>query len=217
MSRCVICGNERRSVGQMDEEELRASGMPEPMIRALKAMSDQIRDAMSPPGALGLPPLLDRRRLEFGIPDAAFTRQALFDRVLVYQLPPEEFERGTFGDTKILAPDVTRDREHREAPRGLLVSAGLQALDELRSNGVDLGHVITFLRVAPWRIRIGIIGAQQFDLLVMQSADIVASADLQEALRSGEIEIEQKIVDGTVAHCFKGAGMPVHAETPQEY
>lgn len=142
-----------------------------------------IKAKQAPPGALGLPKLLDERRLKYHIPDSAFTMQAAYDRILVWQL---FLEKETFGDTSIIMPNRAKAREKDEAPRGIVVSAGLKALDDLRTNGMDLGHVINFIRLAPWRMPFDHINATELKLIVCRSGDVVSSDDLASALRLGE-------------------------------
>jgi hypothetical protein len=148
-----------------------------------------LRAHMSPAGALGLPELLDARRLEHGIPDEAFGLACAFGYVLVWQISQAEGE--TYGDTSIIMTDRTKEREKQEAPRGIVVSAGLAALDGLRSNGIDLGHTVLFSRNIPYRARIAIIGAHSYHLIVLQSGDIFASEDLarQQILGKSEVAI----------------------------
>jgi len=173
---------------------------------SLKAERMQIlrMNAMSPPNSLGLPPLLEKRRWEHTIPDAAFETVQSFSFVTLYQI--SQFEGETYGDTKIVMADATRDREKNEAPRGVLISAGLQAMDILRSNGIDLGHVVTFIRVAPFRQRVGVIGARNEYVLGLQVGDIRGSEDLAKELRSGWSRIKlHTLEDGSVEHRIENA------------
>jgi hypothetical protein len=147
-----------------------------------------IKSKMAPKGSLKLPPLLEARRWEFLMPDGCFQTQALFDRILVMQIPYTD--KSTFGDTGIIMPETTKARLGDEACRGIIVSAGLKALDNLRSNGVDLGHVIRFIRNAPWRMEVDNVLAKTVYELVMRDGDLIASEDLAEACRRGECRVE---------------------------
>lgn len=212
--KCFTCGQQVATLAQQSEEDLRRQGVPETVIKAAMEQSEAIRKAMAPPGDLGLPPLLDKRRLEYGIPDFCFSREATFHRILVWQLPPEDMTEGFLGDTSIVAPDVMLDREQKAAPRGIVVSAGLRALDELRSNGVDLGHIVTFLRIVPWRLRVGILNAKRVELLILNAGDVVASTDLRANIRAGAVKVVQETIDGTPTHTYAGHGVPVDAALP---
>src|SRR5688500_8982884 len=94
------------------------------------AMRQSKRTALAPPGSLGLPPLLEEKRLRYEIPDACFKWHASYDRCFAYQVPAE---KENFHGTSIIAPETTRDYEARVTPKMVLVSAGLKALDNLRS------------------------------------------------------------------------------------
>ena len=166
-----------------------------------KNQLDEIQRNMSKPGALGLPPLLESKRLEWAIPDGAFKMQMVFDRLLVWQLDQgddtdvnENGER-CYPGTNIVMPDVGEKREFEEAPRGILVGAGLTALDALRSNGIDLGHTITFCRHAPWRMRVDAVAGKDLYALLLRAGDITGSEDLANALRAGKCRVEVKESD----------------------
>lgn len=135
-----------------------------------------------------LSPLLDARRIENAIPNGAFKIQAAFDVCLVHQLP--RFTGETFGDTQIIMPETSKKRVEEETPRGVLVSAGLRALDCLRSNGIDLGHIVSFIRQAPWRMPIENVAGADFHLLILRAGDITGSEDLRVAIERGECSLQ---------------------------
>ena len=162
--------------------------MAGPLQRDVKAEEDAIKSKMSPPGALNLPSLLEERRWQFLITDGAFKKQAVYDRIYIHQLSESEGE--TYGDTQIIMPDVGRIREREEAPRGVLVSAGLRALDHIRSNGMDLGHIIAFVKNAPHRIPCETVRGKKRYVLEMNAGDIVGSEDLAVALRRRQCHIK---------------------------
>jgi hypothetical protein len=149
--------------------------------------SEEIRKIISPPNSLGLSRLLDDRRYEFAIPDCCFGVEASFDRIIIKQVTDYEGKTYIPGG-KIEMPDSTKGRLLKEAPRGVLVSAGLRALDELRSNGIDVGHVVRFVRNAPYRFRAGVVLSKEVELLMLRSGDIVGSEDLSRLLREGKVK-----------------------------
>ncbi len=156
---------------------------------------------MSKRGELGLPPLLDQRRLKFGITDKAFQGTCVFDRVVVFQIPM--IQGDTFEGSKILMPDTTKSREMNGAPRGIIVSAGALALDSLRSNGVDLGHIILFVNAAPYHVRYDTVGGKAKHLIVLTAGDVIQSEDLTDALRSGKVKIVPVTSDdGVTTHTY---------------
>lgn len=140
----------------------------------------------APPGGIpGLPPLLEARRLQYGIPNDAFKIQAAFNVCLVKQVSWVEGEK--IGS--IFLPKTMQKKNEEEAPRGILVSAGLQALDCLRSNGIDLGHMVSMLRLAPWRMPVEIVAGKYEYLLILRTGDITGSEDLRVALAEGKCRI----------------------------
>jgi len=168
-------------------------------IKKMENDSDAIRERMSPRGALGLSAKLDARRLEFGITDGAFRVQAAYDIILVHQIQMMHFAGGRFGeDSRIHLPESAQKAREFSAPRGIVISAGLRALDELRSNGIELGDIISFLHVSPWQIEVDMIGGQMKKVMVMHAGNLIGSEDLTDRLRKREV-----FVDGPVtAHVY---------------
>lgn len=160
------------------------------LIAEAEADTAEVKSKQSPAGAFGLSEEFDKKRLEFGIVDGAFREQPAFDRVLVWQIGP--YEDGTVERGKILIPDTTIGREKAQAPRGILISAGLSALDQLESHGIQIGDTISFLREAPYRISCGrTAGGREFYLIILTAGDIVSSEDLRARLRSGETVLKR--------------------------
>jgi hypothetical protein len=152
-------------------------------------ISEAVAKAMAKAGKLKLPPLLEERRLRYGIPNGAFARHAQYDRVLLFQI--EEWCTGTYGDGgAIVMPDDWAAVKKAENPRGVIVSAGLHALDVLRTNGMELGHIVTFVRMAPFRTPIDTVAGHHFYLIVQNVGDIIDSEDTQEAISTGRVRVE---------------------------
>lgn len=169
---------------------------------------------LAPPGKLGLSPLLDARRAEFGIIDACFNVQCAFDRVLLWQIQPAFDEGDTYGGSSIIMTDNEKRRTREEAPRGVLVGAGLKALDNLRCNGIDLGHIVHFVRLSPWRLPVDRIDGTLFHVLILRDADIIGSEDLAMNMRKGLARIQlndngEHVLGGTI-----GSSAPL---TPDDY
>jgi len=163
---------------------------------ALKDMSD----ACSPAGELGLTPYLDIVRVQRSIPDMCFEVVPCYDRLFVWQVGRAD-ERETYHkDGLIVMPEGTKKRVHQETPQGIVVGAGLKALDNLRTNGIDLGHHITFIRLAPYRIPVGTYGGQEFHLVVMSAGDVVGSAELSLAIKQGWAKRAQTDGDEPFTH-----------------
>jgi hypothetical protein len=150
-----------------------------------------------------IPPLL-RARLdelkgtELEMPaERALGMQALFDRVLVWQFPDDAHASETFGGGKILKPESTKVRHRQSVPRGLVISVGLGALDALRANGVDVGHIVQFCVNSTYRLPLDDNDVNH--LCLLRAGDLVASEDLARALDIGECVIVE--VDGV--HVFR--------------
>lgn len=163
----------------------------------IKKMDPEFRKAMEAEGAerqalmskdLKLPKLLEKRRQDHGITDGAFAVQPFDDRVFVYQV--KEVEETYGKKSMIIRTASAKQREEAQKPMGVLIAAGPKALDELRSNGIDLGHVVMFLRISPWRYETDSIGGKKDTVLIFHSGDITGSVDLATALRSGKMAIE---------------------------
>lgn len=178
--------------------------------RKAQGMHEEWSKHIAPPTALGLPALLEKRRLEYGIVDNAFEQEALFDRIYVWQIPRSGGE--TFEGTSIIRPPTSRQSDEDSCPRGIVVSAGLKALDNLRSNGVDLGHIVNFVRLAPWRMPIGNVnGVEIPPLLVLRDGDLISSEDLATMRRKGLVKT-LRVKDGAkLEHRLQGANGEVLA------
>lgn len=189
--------------GQMETTDERMRMFSDGQIAQMEKATEAIKKKMAAPGQLRLPKLLEARRLEYGITDGAFRVQAAYDRILVFQIAEVHFMAGRFGnESTIVLPKSFEDAAERAAPRGIVVSAGLKALDEMRSNGIELGDIITFNMVSPWKIDTDIIDGKKHQLLVMHAGHIIGSEDLAERLRRREL-----YVDGPpTAHVYVNRG-----------
>lgn len=151
-----------------------------------------IKERMSPPGALRLPPLLEAQRLKYGIPDGFFKSQALFDRIFVFPIDQFDGIDTIAPGGTILRPNLTKLKDLQEGNRGVLISAGLTAADRLMSHGIELGHVITTNKNVPFARRCERLadGTEMF-FLVMREADLAGSETLADEVRDGT----KRIVD----------------------
>jgi hypothetical protein len=199
---------EKAEVDEMDE----IKRMPRGYARDAKMMrfaerldkSGEWAKYISPPGALGLPAKLDHNRCKHGIPDSVFTVEALFDRIFVWQLPR------VFGDviegTMLIKPETARQREEESTPRGVIVSAGLKALDNLRSNGVNVGDVVNFIRLSPWKLTLQEIAGVEVNVLILRDGDLIASEDLVRARALGAVSTVQVATPEGIEHRLQKEG-----------
>lgn len=136
-----------------------------------------------------MPKLLKDRIKEFHIPPAP--GQALFDEVLIFQIPDEEKGAETFGkESKIIKPMTKKDADEKRCPRGVIVSAGLGAMDKLRDHGMQLGEMVRFSPHVYTRFELDhdAQGREQY-MPFMTVGDIKVSEDVPGRLVSGELEL----------------------------
>ena len=169
----------------LDPKELEK--MDPSLLVECKKLDAEKESKMSPKDSLGLNERMEERRWDYGITDGAFCVQPLMDQVLIYQISRNH--TGVYEGTSIIMTSSAVRREQEQTPQGIIVAAGARALDTLRMNGIDIGHVVVFCRVAPWRIQTDSIGSKWEEVLVMEVGDIVGSVDLAEMLRSEEIKL----------------------------
>ncbi len=187
--------------GNIDTTKLEEEGFTFKEIQSMKQDTKGIQDSMSGPGELGLAELLDERRLEEGIPDCAFRHEASFDRIFVYQIEPEEYKTGTYGQSRIILSDTIREMNKVQAPRAIIVSAGLSAMDALYSHGIGLGHRILIIREAPFRLRVGFDWENKpVEVIILTVGDICASEDLAKKRLSGDLT---HVVDSNGRHSYE--------------
>ena len=159
-----------------------------------------------------LSPVLNKRRKEHLIPDGAFAAAAGYDRVFLYQIAEKDLTGdATYGDTLILMPESVKRRSTEENPRGIVISAGLKALDELRSHGMDVGHIVRFQRLTPYRFICDNVHGKDVAVLVMYASHITGSEDLAREIHSGEMRATWDV--GIAQHVWTRRGKRLNAPT----
>jgi hypothetical protein len=182
---------EKTSAWTNAEKERIARMLEDPELRKAKERTELIKQHMSPPGALGLPTRLEAARLKYGITDAFFRVQASFDRIFVFPLSLEEGEKAEKTAGGIYKPATTKLRDLQEGNRGVLISAGLTAMDRLMSHGYELGDIVITNKNVPFARRCETIGIEALHYLVMREADLAGNESQMERIRAGE----QRIID----------------------
>lgn len=162
-----------------------------------------------------LPPLLEERRVKFEIPDVVFGREAVFDRVLIYQI--SDFEGDTYSGTNIVMTEKTKQRKLAMAPRGIVISAGLHSRDALVSNGCNIGSIVNFVRLSPWRLEVGIHQAKTVELHLVRVGDIVACEDLAAERDSGAVEIKMEAGQHRVVRADGTCLEPLYIKPNDDY
>jgi len=160
-------------------------------------------------------PLLVERAKEWGfeIPsDAPFA-----DRIIVWRLPPLTRKGSLWVPENVDDPNVI----------GVLVAAGMQALDTLISNGVTLGHYVKFERFAGWEHEDQTPEHKRGSrFLHLNSRNILTSLDLKDDLESGRVNylrgddgrhrLETKLLSDKKAKVLRLAADPSAAPAERE-
>lgn len=131
-----------------------------------------------------LPPRLQARmrQYEFELPPFA----AVYDRILVYPLDTVDQPDSTAGG--IILPEQAK--KNLGAQRGVIISAGAKAMEELFSHGIMLGDIVYFARFSHWeRPYYGPSKKRPYRVCVVQAAEVVASEDLKAHFDSGELSM----------------------------
>lgn len=120
-------------------------------------------------------PLLVERAKEWGFDlpsDAPWG-----DRIIVWRLPPlQPTESGLWIPDDEKSPHVL----------GVLVAAGMQALDQLESNGITLGHMVKWERFAGWEHNDVTPEHKRGSRFIhLQARQILTSLDLKDHLEAG--------------------------------
>jgi len=193
-----------KEAGQTEDEAQRS-------LHRIFEMDQKRRETMSPPGALYLPERLDKARLDYGIPDRAFSQMALSDRLYVYR--PKSMVHETYVEGGLVVrPEVNKMRERGETPVGILVAWGLRAQDELVPLGLELGMIVGFVAMAPWMMPIGRdpVDNTEDHVIVLRSDHLVGCETLETERRSMAAEGKDLV---TVMETTTGRGTILRTHT----
>jgi hypothetical protein len=164
-------------------------------LAVAKNIADKLESSLKPKGFFNIPKLLDDRRIEYAIPNGAFSIYPSFDRVYIYQIPVKERDTFTSGGS-ILMPDDQRAYDKNTAPRGILISAGLKAMDTLYSTGYQIGHIVRFKKFSPFIVTVDEIDGHNLTVMVVRDGDLEGSEDMAEQINSGRGRIVNVSEDG---------------------
>lgn len=154
-----------------------------------ESIAEKLLKSLKPKGFYNIPEILDERRIHYAIPNGAFESYPAFDKVYIWQIPDREGDTFTDGGM-ILMPDQTISYRRNTAPRGVLISAGLKAMDALYSTGIEIGHLIRFKKFAPFILPVEEIDGHPLSVCVMRDGDIEASEDLASKINQKLVEIK---------------------------
>lgn len=133
----------------------------------------------------------------------AWPYEASYDRVVVFSLPEDKATRDTFiAGGKVFMPEAKKEYEKNTTPRGVIVSAGLSAMDYLYSHGMGLGHVVWVARLSPWRHEVDRDkDGREISFLFLRAGDLCGSEELLRQRREGKVTVTRK-PDGTHHYVF---------------
>lgn len=194
--------------GQLSSAPDERSARVDRAARLREEALKHISPLQSPP--CRMPKLLNERREKYLIIDQMFEYPAMYDRILVQQISLHG-ESDTKGGGLIVMPETTKEREKNAACLGIIVGAGLQALDELKSNGSDLGHIVAFVQWAVYRLPVFTIAGRDFHLLVLKAGDIVADCDLFRLRNEQNVRVVERKLPPTAENPY-GSRVHVHID-----
>jgi hypothetical protein len=186
-----------KQIQRFMKQEDTAEAVPVDAIKQFKerklvadSIAEELQKSLRPKGFYKhIPEILDERRLHYGIPNGAFESWPAFDKVYVWQIPMREGDTFTDGGL-IQMPDQTVAYQRNTAPRGVVLSAGLKAMDSLHSTGIEIGHIIRFKKFAPFVMPVAEIKGHTLTVLVIRDGDIESSEDLAANIISGKSKIK---------------------------
>jgi hypothetical protein len=153
-----------------------------------------------PPGSLNLPPLLEKRRLEYKLAAGFFLHECLWDYVMVAQISYDSETDKRLAGAGLERPEAYADADKRRSYMGILTSAGSTALDALMSEGVTLGHIVRFMRYTPFQFEVEVLKSEQGDTWAQSGVDLVvtdirSSMDLAINLRHPDTGCRREVRD----------------------
>lgn len=117
--------------------------------------------------------------------------QPVYDRVFI--APLETYGQPDKTTGGIVIAETSKRR--LAAQVGLLVAAGVRALEELYSHGIELGDIVMMARFSHWE-RGYMVGNREHRIYIVQAGEIVGSEDLKTRLDRGDIWIEMDAATG---------------------
>lgn len=114
---------------------------------------------------------------EYKIPD--LDAQPLYTNIIVWRIPESDRTKGG-----LYVPETSK----MPRSKGVLLAAGLKAMDELNSYGTKIGDVVEFAKYAGVDLDVKEReGATPEQILVLKSGDLLLNKNLFQRLQSGEL------------------------------
>lgn len=137
-------------------------------------------------------PLLLHRLKQFHVPLPKL--QPVYDRIVVYPLVSENTDgegpkKGRkMANGVLYAPGQATDK--LDAGRGLLARAGMGALEQLWSHGIEVGHIVLTARLSPWERRFETQDGTIREVMLLRASEVVGSEDLEDDIAEGLVDFE---------------------------
>lgn len=146
------------------------------------------------------PDPIPARAREHGVHPGVFEFQCAFDKVVVASIDSIAFETHTDDDgnswhtypgSGLTIPAMVVHAANSANPRGIVISAGLKAMDYLRHHDVRLGDIVSLARISPYQITVGFDPAtnQVYQAKVVEANAIMCSFDHIQRRKSGEVKL----------------------------
>jgi hypothetical protein len=129
-------------------------------------------------------PLLLHRLQQFDIPLPK--GRPVYDRIYVYPLEGRD-QGDKFEGSLLYKPEQSKDLYG--ASRGVIVKAGIKALEQMWSHGIELGHMVIVARLSPWERKYEGKG-RIHKVMVLRASEIVSSEDTEEDVLEGCLGFE---------------------------
>jgi len=163
-----------------------------------------------PHEVLNLPPLLAKKREQYQLIHDLWDYAATWSYCFVVQLKAHHGEGKTYVDGgAIVMPDKHADHLQHSNARGVLISAGPQALDQLNSVGIDIGHTVLTSRMSAYYTHAGSLHTEPKGYITVLAGEIRGSLESAMYQRLGlhKFEIEE----------FQREGYTVQERVLREY
>lgn len=122
---------------------------------------------------------LEQRRKQYDIPDVPYL--PVGKTILIYRLPNETVTAGG-----IHIPQTAEEPK----PQGVLLAAGLAALDVMNDALVEIGDIVWFAKYAGWEKSVkSDPGNKDKDIIQMKIEDLLGSEDALGRLGKGKVRL----------------------------
>ena len=159
------------------------------------------------------PDPIPARAKEHDMHPGIFDFQCAFDKVVIASIDSLAFElhEDEYGNTwhtwpgaSMTIPADVVSQSNGANPRGIVISAGLKAMDYLHHHDVRLGDIVSLARISPYQITVGFDPScnKVYQAKVVEANAIMCSFDHIERRKRGEV----KLTWNGSSHSYVAAG-----------